>query len=132
MNAERELAWALVEVTSERFTAADRLRVYTPLGGGDSFQAITEVLDIVARQRYLLSDSLLRALARWLDAYVGCEHEPAARNLLSEISGCADSGVSGDCLGNAVRLPKPAVAWRISDRAAADDPGWQSRRERAM
>jgi hypothetical protein len=119
MRSERELAWLVVDSTAERFTADDRLRVYTPLGSGDCFQAIAEVLNIVARERYPLADSLVRALTRWLDAYIGCDREPATRNVLSGISRRTESDVSRDCAGPPVPLPEPPATLRITDRYRA-------------
>jgi hypothetical protein len=131
MRSERELAWSLVDATSDGFTASDRTHVYAPLGSGDSFQAITEVLSIVAREQYPLADELVRALTRWLDTYVGCEREPATRSLLSGISRGMQPDVNRDSPAEPVRLPKPAAALRITDLdGAVYNSGWASRRER--
>jgi hypothetical protein len=131
MRSERELAWSLVEATSDGFTASDRTHVYAPLGSGDSFQAITEVLSIVAREQYPLADELVRALTRWLDTYIGCEREPATRSLLSGISRRMQPDVNRDSPGQLVRLPKPAAALRITDLdGAVCSSAWASRQKR--
>ena len=130
MRSERELAWSLVDATSGGFTASDRTHVYAPLGSGDSFQAITEVLSIVARQHYPLADELVRALTRWLDTYVGCEREPATRSLLSGISRRMQPDVNRDSPAQPVRLPKPAAPLRITEfDGAVCSSGSASRQE---
>jgi len=130
MRSERELAWSLVDANSGGFTASDRTHVYAPLGSGDSFQAITEVLSIVARQQYPLADELVRALTRWLDTYVGCEREPATRSLLSGISRRMQPDVNRDSPAQPVRLPKPAAPLRITEfDGAVCSSGWASRQE---
>jgi hypothetical protein len=131
MRSERELAWSLVEATSKRFTATDRLHVYAPLGSGEGFQAITEVLSIVVRERYPLADELVQALTRWLDTYIGCEGEPATRALLSGISRCTTPDVNRDFPAQTVRLPAQAKALRPTDHdGAARRSVWASRPER--
>jgi hypothetical protein len=131
MRSERELAWSLVEATSKRFTATDRLHVYAPLGSGEGFQAITEVLSIVAREQYPLADELVQALTRWLDTYIGCEREPATRSLLSGISRRTEPDVNRDFPAQTVRLPTPATALRPTDHDdAVSRPVWASRPER--
>jgi hypothetical protein len=85
MTSESELAWALADAVSVCFTGRDRLGIYTALGAGETYTAIETMLDITVCKRYPLPARLISALAVWLGCYVGNEHEPAMRRLLSRV-----------------------------------------------
>jgi hypothetical protein len=85
VTSEAALAWELADTVSVCFAAHDNLGIYTALGADETYVAIERMLDIAARKRYPLPAGLLRALAAWLDCYVGDDHEPTIRSLLNRI-----------------------------------------------
>jgi hypothetical protein len=85
VTSEAALAWELADTVSVCFAAHDNLGIYTALGAGETYVAIEQILDIAVRKRYPLPAGLLRALAVWLDCYVGDDHEPTIRSLLNRI-----------------------------------------------
>jgi len=85
MTSEAKLAWALADAVSVCFTAHDHLGIYTTLGAGETYVAINRMLDIAVGKRYPLPARLIRALAAWLDCYIGNEDEATTRTLLNRV-----------------------------------------------
>jgi hypothetical protein len=85
VTSEATVAWALADIVSVCFAAHDNICIYTALGAGETYAAIGQMLDIAVRKRHPLPATLLSTLAVWLDCYIGDEHEPTIRSLLSRV-----------------------------------------------
>jgi hypothetical protein len=85
VTSEATVAWALADTVSVFFAAHDNIRIYTALGAGETYAAIGQILDIAVRKRHPLPATLLCTLAVWLDCYIGDQHEPTIRSLLSRV-----------------------------------------------
>lgn len=75
--AEHDLAWELATWACEHITARDRDELYTTIGAGDSYAAISTLLETIAGAGVLVPPRLVSQLGAWLDAYT--HHDDAAR-----------------------------------------------------
>jgi hypothetical protein len=84
--AESELAWELADATSFVLADDDRAQLYAIIGSGESYTAITSVLQIGACQRLPIPTELITKLTEWLGAYAHSDDAPRLRELLDAIS----------------------------------------------
>ncbi|MBW0019123.1 MAG: hypothetical protein JO236_16470 [Mycobacterium sp.] len=83
--AETDLAWELAEIASLHLPERDRTVVYTAIGAGYSYTAITKLLETIDGANMPVPAALVERLVDWLRAYA--HHDSAAylRELLDSI-----------------------------------------------
>jgi hypothetical protein len=82
---EVELAWALAAAIDSHLAPPERQKIYTALGGGDTFLAIAALLPATVRRRLTLPPELLATIGRWLDAYEYHDHHLRLRGLVGQL-----------------------------------------------
>lgn len=82
VTAEVDVAWDLVDVTSRWFSESDRVSVYSALGAGDCYCAITHTLGVAVQVGQALPAKLIFDLAIWLDGYAERPNASRVRDLL--------------------------------------------------
>lgn len=87
MAREDDVAWMLARIAKPHMSEHDRQRVYTAIGSGEAFSAMSLLLQVLARRRPYLTDHARWALRQWLSSYSGHEHEPQLRAAVKDIGG---------------------------------------------
>lgn len=81
---ESDLAWELAEAVAPLMPEADRAAVYATIGAGNSFTAISSLLEASVDLSCVLSAELLSHLGNWRDAYVNDDGATRLHRLLEE------------------------------------------------
>ena len=66
---EAKLAWALIEAAKPHMNAGERNFVFVTVGAGDTFAAISSLINLVAAKRIPLRPQLTQLCAMWLEGY---------------------------------------------------------------
>lgn len=83
IELESRLAWLLADEVTASLASEDKAAVYTGLGAGEIWPAITYMLTTAVDKKLPLPAGLIAEFATWLDNYVGAAEEPATRQLLT-------------------------------------------------
>lgn len=75
--AENDLAWEIATWASRNTAARDPDELYTTIGAGDSYAAISMLLETIARAGVPMPPRLVTQIRAWLEAYA--HHHDAAR-----------------------------------------------------
>lgn len=87
--AESDLAWELADRLGRLLPEHDRAAIYATIGSGDSYTAITTLVQASARSGYALPPRLVDRLAEWLDAYTHSNDAARLLQLLNTIRTCS-------------------------------------------
>jgi hypothetical protein len=92
--AESDLAWELADTLGPLLPDHDRAAIYTTIGSGYSYTAITRLVQASALGGYALPPRLVDRLAEWLDAYTHSDDAARLLQLLNAIRTCSSQNRS--------------------------------------
>ncbi len=88
---EAEVAWSLADTARLCLDTAERNDVFIAIGIGETFAAISLLLDAITRADARVEARLAARLWTWLDAYAGQDDEPRLRRSIQQaVFGCSD------------------------------------------
>ncbi|KMO71798.1 hypothetical protein MCHLDSM_04390 [Mycolicibacterium chlorophenolicum] len=85
MDADR-VAWQLAEEMRDRLPEEARVTMYCTLGTGDTFDAVTAIMELAVRHQQTVAHNTVRQLHAWLDGYRGNPDEPRMRAAIHAIT----------------------------------------------
>jgi hypothetical protein len=83
---EVQLGWTLASIANPHLTVSQRHDVFTNLGGGDLFSAISTLVTIIGDVGLALTGEVKDQCNRWLNGYVYHEDSPGLQTYLAQIT----------------------------------------------
>ena len=82
---EAKLAWALIEAAKPHMNAGERNFVFVTVGAGDTFAAISSLINLVAAKRIPLRPQLTQLCAMWLEGYTFHDAHEHLRRVIEDL-----------------------------------------------
>jgi hypothetical protein len=87
--AEYDLAWDLMSFLASVLTGEQRCAVCTEIGAGQPDDAIRGLFVTALQHLKELPADLMTRVTAWLDCYIGSDHEPSLREILTRLTASA-------------------------------------------
>lgn len=83
---EAKLVWALVEAAKPHMDAGERNFVFVTVGAGDTFAAISSLINLIAAKRIPLRPQLTWLCAMWLEGYTFHDAHEHLRRVIGDFA----------------------------------------------
>jgi hypothetical protein len=83
---ERQLAWALAEISKPVVVAEERHEIFVTLGVGDYFGAIRLLMNVIHRDDIPMSPDLIADFTSWLTRYADDTQATLLRDQITQIA----------------------------------------------